>query len=362
MSPSHAVESADDTLAPRLSELVVAAAGTVRQLLEHCTAGDPIVPQLQQVQRTMQRLAALTGQLNDTKRRRAPATSIDLNSVVAQLKPSLQRLLGPFISLQTALHPSGAWAAADRGQLEQILLALVVNGREALPLGGVICVATRPLTVGATLRFRVGELAAGDWVLLEVRDTGGTVDDASLRQLIEPSPHRRPFDSSLSLSTISAIARDLGGQVVFDTTRDHGTMLAAALPASTRARGSRLDGAGAVAVLVADDDEWSRLSVARTLRRGGWGVLEAEHATRALELLDDVAGSCVRLLLVSARLRCTDGVALTERIRAGYPDLTLLTIDDARTAAPLLAPDQVTRPVRADAVLRLVRRYLPPPA
>lgn len=357
----RAVGPTDDTLAPRMGELVVAAAGTVRELLDRCLAGDPIRPQLQAIQLTMQQLATLTGQLNHTSRRRLPATSIDVNSVVQQLEPSLQRLLGPFISLNTSLDPSGIRVAADRSQLEQVLLALVINGREALPLGGVISVATRPLTVAATLRFRVGQLAAGDWVLLEVRDHGGVVDDVSLRQLIEPSLRTRPFDSSLSLSTMSAIVRELGGQVVFDTTRDDGTMLAAAFPASPRARRLPLDDGGTVAVLVADDDEWSRLSVTRVLRRAGWGVLEAEHATRALDLLDDVAGSCVRLVLVGARMRCADGGLLVERVRRARPDLALLIIDDADTGALPAAPNRLNRPVQADLVLRLVGQHLPVP-
>lgn len=356
--------------APAIAELAVlglgeqlhAAGVTVRELLDGCATDHPMRGKLEQVHATMLRVAALTGQLDGLARRRHPrATSLDLNSVVLQLAPSLQRLLGPFITLETALNPRGLWAAVDRGQIEQVALGLVINAREALPLGGMISIGTRHCVLEQSRSHWVGELSAGEWAVLEVTDNGTGVDERTVHHLFEPSGNGLPLDSSLSLATVAAIVRDAGGQMVLDATPGGGTILAACFPA-VRPRRTRLPATGiACAVLVVDEDEWTRLSAARTLRRAGYGVLEAEHAEAALELLDDVAGSCVSLVLVDQRLALTGARPLGDRIHSDRPDVHLL-IAGGPPATTTLAGNRsiLEKPFTPDDLLRAVRERLPP--
>ena len=346
-----------------LGESLQAAGVTVRELLDNCPPNDPMRSRLEQVHETVQRLAALAAPFGAAPQRHAArATSLDLNTVVRQLAPSLQGLLGPFISFETDLHSGGLWAAIDRGQVEQVALGLVLNAREALPLGGRICVSTRRRLLDQPRTFWIGSLAPGDWALLEVADNGTGVDEQTVRQLFEPSLRGLPIDSSLSLATVSAIVRDAGGQIVLDATPGGGTMLAACFPAMLPRRIRQPATGTARAVLVVDDDEWSRLSAARTLRRAGYGVLEAEHADAALELLDDVAGSCVSLVVVDARLASAGARPLGARIRQERPDVEVLMT--ASSPAKLAAPgdqDVLEKPFTPDTLLRAVRERLPAP-
>ncbi|MGH7524376.1 MAG: hypothetical protein ACREK8_08725 [Gemmatimonadales bacterium] len=319
--------------APALGDLLRAAGITVRELLAACESGDPSRSRLEVLDAAMQRAAVLSGQLDGRSRHHRRTTSLDLNTVVQQLAPSLQRLLGPFVSLETELESRGLWAAVDRSQLEQVALGLVINAREALPLGGHVRIATRYLALTHPATHRVGELAPGEWAVLEVTDGGAGIDERLVPHLIETAQYGLPVDSSLSLATVSGIVRDAGGQMILDIAPDGRTILGACFPAVDRPRGRRPAMAVADAVLVVADDEWSRLSAARTLRRAGYGVLEAEHAEAAFELLDDVAGSCVCLVLVPAALAASGLPSFAEQLRRDRPDLEVLPLP--------VAPDEL---------------------
>lgn len=340
-----------------MGELLQAANAAVRELLDGCPPNDPMQPGLRKVQQTMERLSALAGQLETSERHHAArATLLDLNSVLREMVPSLQRLLGPFITLETLFHVPSLWAAADRGRIEQVALGLVINAREALPLGGKVRLASRRRVLEDATQYRIGSLPAGIWAVLEVRDNGAVSDDRSLRDLLDPSARRLPFDSSLSLSTVSSLVADAGGHVILDMPDGGGTVLAACFPAAQPPRARQPATGIANAVLILDDDEWSRMSAARTLRHAGFGVLEAGHVDDALELLDDVAGSCVRLMLVDAKLLDNGPRPLGERIRRERPDVDLLVTASHRSStggvgqAPIL-----TKPFSSDDLLRAIR-------
>jgi CheY-like chemotaxis protein len=346
-----------DRLATGIGDLVAAANQTVRELLAACPPGDPIGTRLASVEQTMHRLAVLTGQLHTTARpAKARATPLDLNSVVSRLSPSLQRLLGPFISLECVLHPSGVWAAADRGQVEQLVLGLVINAREALPLGGTVQVVADSLLLERTRQFRIGSLEPGHWSVLEVRDNGSGIDERSIEHLFQAPPRSLPFDSSLSLAAVAAIVRDCGGRMVLQSDRATGTSLAACFPAVRPSRARQPATGTASAVLIVDDDEWARMSGARILRRAGFGVLEAEHVDAATELLEDVAGSCVRVVLVDARLAQHGAMPFTELIRRERPEIELLATGNGGFSGTGEAV--VAKPFVADTLVKAVSALL----
>jgi two-component system cell cycle sensor histidine kinase/response regulator CckA len=340
-----------------ISALLEAANAAVSEMLDGCAPGDPMQAGLRDVQDKMARLAALTGQLVHADQRKSPrATPLDLNVVVREMVAPLQRLLGPFITLDTVLHSPSVWAAADRSRIEQVALGLVINAREALPLGGKVRLSTRQWSLDAPAQYRIGVLTPGVWAVLEVRDNGSVVDDGGVRHLIDPAARGMPFDSTLSLSTVSSVVTDAGGQVILDMPSSGGTVLAACFPAVPAPRGRQPATGTANAVLLVDDDEWSRMSAARALRHAGFGVLEASDNDDALELLDDVAGSCVRLMVVDARLLLGGPQPLAEQIRRERPEIDLLVTATQRSSlggfdrSPVL-----TKPFSPDELLRAVR-------
>lgn len=358
--PTVTASAGPGALALGVGELLEAANATVRELLAACAPDDPLQPRLRQVQQTMARLTALTGQLDAAPRfKPGRATPLDLNTVVREMTAPLQRLLGPFIALETVLHPAGLWAAVDRGQIEQVALGLVINAREALPLGGTVRLATRRWAVVQPTQYRVGTLPAGVWSALEVRDNGAAVDERSMRHLLDPSMRGLAFDSTLSLSTVAAIVYDAGGHIVLDMPNGGGTVLAACLPTVLPPRSRQPATGTANAILIVDDDEWTRMSAARTLRHAGFGVLEASHANDALELLDDVAGSCVRLMIVDARLLSSGSRPLGDQVRRERPEVDVVVTAMHRSStggddqAPIL-----TKPFSPDDLLRAVRERL----
>ncbi|HEY4101236.1 MAG TPA: ATP-binding protein [Gemmatimonadales bacterium] len=354
---SASVAATSDGLTTGIGELVAAANQTVRELLAACPPGDPIGNRLARVEQTMHRLAMLTGQLHTSGRPVTPrATPLDLNSVVSGLSPSLQRLLGPFISLECVLHPGGVWAAADRGQIEQLVLGLVINAREALPLGGTVHVVADSLTLDRPRRFRIGSLEPGNWSVLEVRDNGSGIDERSIEHLFQAPPRNLPFDSSLSLSTVAAIVRDCGGKMVLQADRTAGSALAACFPAVRPSRTRQPATGTASAVLIVDDDEWARMSGARILRRAGFGVLEAEHVDAATELLHDVAGSCVRVVLVDAHLAQHGPVPFAEILRSERPEIELLATGDGGFSRS--GETVVAKPFVADILVKAVSALL----
>jgi two-component system cell cycle sensor histidine kinase/response regulator CckA len=288
------------------------------------------------------------------------STPLDLNSVLREMVPSLQRLLGPFVTLETVLHMPSLWAAAERSRIEQVALGLVINAREALPLGGKVRLASRRRVLEAETAYRVGSLPAGVWAVLEVRDNGSAADDRSVRDMFEPSARGLRFDSSLSLSTVSTVVAEAGGRMILDMPDGGGTVLAACFPAVPPPRARQPATGTANAVLIVDDDEWSRMSAARTLRHAGFGVLEAGHVDDALELLDDVAGSCVRLMVVDSKLLEAGPRSLGERIRRERPEVELLVTAAHRSSTggdghtPVL-----TKPFSGDDLLQAIReRFL----
>lgn len=341
--------------------MVDEASAAVRDLIARVRADDPMRPNLERVQETVARLAVLAGALDPAMQRRTPrATPLDLNSVVRQLSSSLQRILGPFITLETALHTPGLWAATDRSRLEQIALGLVINAREALPLGGTVRLATREWIIDRPTEFRIGALPPGTWAVLEVHDNGAGVDDRSSRFLLDHDSQTVAFDSTLSLATVSAAVSEAGGHIVLDMPRLGGTTLAACFPAVLPPRARQPATGVASAVLIVDHDEWSRTSAARTLRHAGFGVLEAGHADDALELLDDVAGSCVRLVLIDHG-QLTGGLRpLGERIRRERPEIDVLITATHRASTGAQAEGPIlTKPFSPEDLLRAVReRFL----
>ncbi len=345
---------------PAIGELVGAAMAEVGDLLDRCAPGDPMRSGLRKVQQTVERLAVLTGQLDHSSRRAIPqATTVDLNAVLRDMVASLQRLLGPFITLETALHVPTLWAVGDRRCLEQVTLGLVINAREALPLGGKVRVKTRRWVLAQPTTYRIGTLPTGTWAVLEVRDNGAGIEAGGFIHLLEPSSRGLPFESSLSLSTVASVVTEAGGHVILDMPDEGGTVLAACFPAAEAPRIRQPATGTASAILIVDDDEWSRMSAARTLRHAGFGVLEAGHVDDALELLNDVAGSCVRLIVADAKLLLAGPRPLGERIRRDRPEIEIVVTANHRSSTggdgntPVL-----TKPFAPEDLLHTIRDRL----
>jgi CheY-like chemotaxis protein len=326
-----------------LSPLVRHAATAVHAVLQSRPGDTDLHAQLDPVRESLQRSAVVLRHLESAGGvGSGPTEPVDVHAVIATMRPLIPRLAGPFIRCSEHLVTRGAWTLAERGQVEQMLLTLVVNARDAMPLGGELVLCTDHWVLDAPRPHHHGVLPAGEWLVLEVRDSGNGMDEETLSRLFEPffTTKLPALGSGLGLAAVHGMVHQRGGQVLVDSTPGRGTTVSLCFPAhlaDAAARGAN-DGA---AVLVVDDDEWVRTITAQVLRRAGYGVLEAGHGEAALTLLHDIAGSCVGTILADMDTPRLSGPRLAEVLQRERPSLRVV-----------LMSGEPTRWDRAERVLR----------
>ncbi len=239
--------------------------------------------------------AALTHQLLAySRRQRLEPRVLDLTAVVASLTEMLRRLIGEDVQLVTRATDPDARVRADRGQLEQVLLNLAVNARDAMPHGGTLTIGVGPEPDAA------GRAAAGDpaFVRLWVRDTGCGMDDEVRARAFDPFFTTKPPGSGtgLGLSTVFGIVHQSGGDVWIDSAPGAGTTMHVALPRAAHEPGVAISTAAAApprgdaTVLVVEDEPPVRELIVRTLRDAGFRVIEAANGAEGLEVARAHAG------------------------------------------------------------------------
>ncbi len=300
--------------------------------------GDAVADDVTEVEKAARRAADLTRQLLAFARKQVVTPRVlSLNELVGDLQRLLDRLIGPHVMLETDLAP-GLWAVrADPGQLEQVVTNLVVNARDALPRGGTIHLVTRNVTLRAEAAAAYADLVAGDFVRLDVADTGDGMDEATLARVFEPffTTKEKGKGTGLGLATAYGIVRQAGGSISADSRRGEGSTFTVLLPRVDDVPGGvemtpvavpAAGGEGTETVLVVDDEELVRDIAVRALRARGYRVLLAGDGPEARA----VAGRARELDLLVADLRMPglDGRTLAAELRVTRPELRVLLISD----------------------------------
>jgi two-component system, cell cycle sensor histidine kinase and response regulator CckA len=270
---------------------------------------------------------------------------LDLNEVIAELQRLLQRLIGADIEFSCTLADQPLPVRADRGQLEQVLMNLVVNARDAMPDGGRLDVRTAPERVTARDAGRYPGVERGSWALVEVSDTGCGMDHEVLSRAFEPffttkEPSR---GTGLGLSTVYGIVSRGRGHILVDSEPGRGTRFRVLLPivnhaapvAGPRSAGGSLP-RGEETVLLVEDEAGVRELIRDFLARCGYDVLEAPDVQRALALFGEHR-TRIALLVTDIVMPQMNGRALAERLRAEQPALKVLYIS-GYTDELVLAP------------------------
>jgi PAS domain S-box-containing protein len=275
------------------------------------------------------RAARLTRQLLLFSRKKpAQLRPLDLNAVVADTGDMLRRLIGEHLSLETRLAPGGAPIHADLGMMEQVLMNLVVNARDAMPGGGRVLVET------AIVAGPAPGVPAGAHVRLTVRDTGGGIAPEHLPQIFEPFFTTKEVGkgTGLGLATVFGIVQQHGGDVQVESEVGVGTTfhvllprLASAAAVTGRAPEARAPArAGGETVLLVEDDGGVRALARRVLEREGYRILEAPSAIAALEIWAQRRGDIALVLTDMVMPGGMSGREMGERMRADRPDLPIV--------------------------------------
>jgi two-component system cell cycle sensor histidine kinase/response regulator CckA len=278
-----------------------------------------------------ERAAALTRQLLAFSRKQMLTLQVlDVNAVVVVVERMLTRLIGEDIALRTVLDPALGTVLADRGQIEQVLMNLAVNARDAMPLGGTLTITTANVQLEEDASTLGVDVRPGAYVMLAVRDTGHGMDPATLEHAFEPffTTKGVGHGTGLGLSTVYGIVRQSGGSIRAFSEPGAGAEFKIYLPqreqrvaAATAA--ARRDVRGTERVLLVEDEEPVRRVARRVLEKLGYSVVEAPDGPTAVALFRE-HGDTIDLVVSDTVMPEMDGRALVEALRRLRRDVPAL--------------------------------------
>jgi signal transduction histidine kinase/CheY-like chemotaxis protein len=322
-----------------------------------------------EVLRAADRASSLTRQLLAFSRRQRPEPRpVELNEVVAALEPMLTRLLGADIAVATRLAPDAGAVLADPGQLEQVIMNLAVNARDAMPDGGALVLETAAVPPPPA----DGDPMAPGAIELRVTDSGHGMDERTRSRIFEPFFTTKPHGTGLGLSIVRGIVAQAGGEISVRSAPHRGTTFRIRLPRQVDAPPSREAPASpdqgahpGASILIVDDEAVLRGMVARMLRRHGYTVIEAASPAQAVSALREPA-TPVDLVLTDLVMPGMSGRDLGAHVGALRPGVPIVFmsgwLDDLpppAAAPPALARARfLAKPFTNDELLRTVRASL----
>lgn len=320
------------------NNLLTAISGHCDLLLLRHDQGDPDYGDLVQINQNANRAAALVGQLLAFSRKQTMQPEVlDLRDTLSDLAHLLNRLVGEKVRLTLRHDPALPPVRGDRRQLEQVMMNLVVNARDAMPEGGEILVETERRLLREPLKRDRAVVAPGTYVSVRVIDEGVGIPADKLQKVFEPffTTKRTGEGTGLGLSTVYGIVKQTGGFIFVDSVVGQGTcftlMLPAhdvvaekALPAAVKDE-LRLPQKGSGVVLLVEDEAPVRAFAARALRLRGYTVIEAETAEDALRTLDDDK-LAVDIFVTDVVMPGMDGPTWVRKARESRPDTRVVFV------------------------------------
>ncbi|HEX3746220.1 MAG TPA: response regulator [Bryobacteraceae bacterium] len=290
---------------------------------------DPLRKDMQQIRQSADQAALLTRQLLTFSRRQGVRPhALDLNSLVSNLHQMLHRLIGEDIDLKLVLQPGLGMVCADAGQLEQVIMNLAVNARDAMPNGGSLTIQTAGLEVNERLPFMPPHIKPGRYVTMEVRDTGVGMDASVQEHLFEPFFTTKEVGkgTGLGLSTVYGIVRQNEGEIWFSSLPGEGAVFTIYLPRSeadpVASDERRLPaGGGSEAILLVEDEEAVRQLAGQILKSAGYRVTEAAGPAAALSIAENLAFD---LLVTDVVMPQIGGRELAKRLAQRRPGMKVL--------------------------------------
>ena len=287
---------------------------------------------LEQIRRAADRAASLTQQLLAFSRRQVLQPKVlDLNEAVADVQKMLSRVIGEDIELVASLHPSLVPVKADPGQVEQVLMNLAINARDAMPHGGKLTMETSNVDVGGE-QGRDLDLAPGGYVMLKVTDSGHGMEAETVLHIFEPFFTTKPMGkgTGLGLSTVYGIVKQSGGSIQVESEKGRGTTFRIYLPVAEGVMGKRQELivgekiAGGTETILLTEDEPDLRQLARIFLEGyGYKVLEAASAEQAIQTARSFPGQ-IDLLLTDVIMPGMSGSQLAERILKQRPQTKIV--------------------------------------
>jgi two-component system, cell cycle sensor histidine kinase and response regulator CckA len=360
-------------IAHDFNNLLMVIQGSVNLILMDPASEIPYRQDLKEIVRATERAAELTRQLLAIGRKQVLRPKVvNINTTVADLNKMIARVIGADIELRTELAGGLGCVRVDPGQLEQVILNLIVNARDAMPGGGVLTLRTEHWNLteddAARAPYRV---VPGPYVRLTVKDTGFGMSESVLSQVFEPFFTTKPRGkgSGLGLSTAYGIVKQSSGYIWISSNPGRGTTIEIYLPRVADAEETSQSDAqtplprGSGRVLLVEDEEPVRVVTRRLLEQGGYSVIEAAGGHEAVQRYDECGGA-IDLVLTDVVMPQMGGRELATHLRARDPDLRLLYMSgyadnrSVRRGSKGGDDEFIQKPFAPETLLALVRSIL----
>jgi two-component system, cell cycle sensor histidine kinase and response regulator CckA len=315
-------------------------------LLQSRRPTDPGYTDVMQIRSNANRAAGMVQQLLAFSRKQTLKPEVlTLNDVIQDFGYSLNRLLGEKIDLKHTPGRDLWYVKADKTQFDQILINLTVNARDAMPKGGRLTIRTRNISVRDSLKLASQNVVSGEYVMVEVEDTGTGMPADVVAKIFEPYFTTKEVGkgTGLGLSTVYGIVKQTGGYIFCDSVQGKGTTFRIYLPRHVAAEGAPIvevqakagpttDLSGTGRVLLVEDEDGVRSFAMRALQRQGYEVLEAISGVDALEVMEREGGN-VDIVVSDVIMPEMDGPTMFKELRKTHPDLKIIFVsgypDDA---------------------------------
>jgi len=311
-------------------------------LREGLTPESPLRPHVDTIMSVAERAATLTRQLLAFSRRQTLKPKVlNLNMVITDVNRLLVRLIGENIKLNLVLDPGLRPVRVDPGGIEQVIMNLAVNARDAMLAAGSLTIATGNLEVPTEVESPLGRLAPGSYVTLEFKDTGHGMSRETQERIFEPFFTTKKTGTGMGLATVYGIVKQSGGHIAVESEVGRGTVFRIYLqpvdqavePEPMRPIVDFFEN-GIETILVAEDEKEILELVEKILRHVGYTVLTARNGAEAIEIADQFDGP-IHLLVTDAVMPVINGRELVERLRPGRPNMKVLFMS-GYTAAGML--------------------------
>lgn len=328
---------------------------------------------IQQILAAGKRAEALTRQLLTFSRKQVLQTKIiNLNALIAETEKMLRRLIGEDVELISNLTNELQDIKADPGQMEQVIMNLVINARDAMPEGGRITIKTtmKHITLEESKTFN--EIKPGHYIQLDISDTGCGIDPQNLTKIFEPffTTKEHGKGTGLGLSTVFGIVKQSNGDIQVETEPGKGTTFSIILPCVTqevyleeKEASEKINLEGSETILVVEDEDQVRLLIRKTLQNKGYTVHEADNGNEAVEIFEKYAGD-IDLILTDVVMPGMGGRKVADTVLLSNPDKKIVYMsgytDEAIVRHGVLDPgvNFLQKPFSSDELLQKVREVL----